>query len=190
MANKARERLIASTIELQRRNGVAGMGINDVVAHSGAARRSIYLHFPDGKDQLVAEATSVAGGFIGHVIDEVASSASPGDALRAFGEMWRAVLVDSDFRAGCPVAAGALAGPASPTAPGAAGRSFNSWIEGIERALTAAGMPKRSAQSLAVVAVSAVEGAILLCISTRSTDPLDTVIAHLAAAVSEHLPTS
>ena len=49
----ARERLIASAIELLRRNGVAGTGLAQLLEHSGTARRSVYVNFPGGKSELV-----------------------------------------------------------------------------------------------------------------------------------------
>src|SRR5258706_426767 len=52
----ARERLIASAIEMLRRHGVAGTGLAELLENSGTARRSVYVNFPGGKSELMAEA--------------------------------------------------------------------------------------------------------------------------------------
>ena len=60
----ARERMITSTALLIREKGARATSIDDVLAHSGAPRGSVYHHFPGGRDQLLREATDFAGGYI------------------------------------------------------------------------------------------------------------------------------
>jgi len=52
-------RLLAAAEELLRQVGMAGTGIKDVVARSGAPIGSVYHHFPGGKAQLVAESLQI-----------------------------------------------------------------------------------------------------------------------------------
>src|SRR3982074_2146243 len=49
---KTRKQLVASTVELLRRQGAYGTGLQDVLTHSGAPRGSLYFHFPGGKEDL------------------------------------------------------------------------------------------------------------------------------------------
>lgn len=182
MASKARERLIASAIDLMRRRGVAGTGVTDLIARSGAARRSIYLHFPGGKDELIAEATGVSGRFIGRGIATHAAE-DPAVTLASFVAMWKSTLIDSDFEAGCPVAAGALAGGHAPSAPAAAAEAFAAWERQFASQLTAWGIAPERAESVAVMAVCAIEGAVILCISGRTLQPLDVVFNHLVELI-------
>jgi AcrR family transcriptional regulator len=48
----ARERILESAYELFSRRGVRGVGIDEVVAHAGVAKATLYAHFPS-KDDLV-----------------------------------------------------------------------------------------------------------------------------------------
>src|SRR5437870_10745317 len=55
----SRERMLAATETLLRERGLAGAGIQQVVARSGAPIGSLYHFFPGGKTQLVAEALAI-----------------------------------------------------------------------------------------------------------------------------------
>jgi AcrR family transcriptional regulator len=48
----ARERLLESAYELFSRRGVRAVGVDEVIAHAGVAKATLYRHFP-GKDDLV-----------------------------------------------------------------------------------------------------------------------------------------
>ena len=54
--NDARERMIDSAQRLLARRGYGAATFSAVLSDSHAPRGSIYHHFPDGKDQLVAAA--------------------------------------------------------------------------------------------------------------------------------------
>jgi AcrR family transcriptional regulator len=51
-APAARERLLESAYELFSRRGIRAVGIDEVIAHAGVAKATLYRHFP-GKDDLV-----------------------------------------------------------------------------------------------------------------------------------------
>src|SRR5213075_2927292 len=55
-SHATRQRLLDATETLLRERGLAGAGIHQVVARSGAPIGSVYHFFPRGKTQLVAEA--------------------------------------------------------------------------------------------------------------------------------------
>jgi AcrR family transcriptional regulator len=169
----ARERLIASAIEMLRRHGVAGSGLAELLEHSGTARRSVYVNFPGGKSELMAEATRTAG----RLVDSTLAGSTPAGDVRAslatFVESWRETLRSSDYTAGCPVVAAALGRTESPAAADAAGDVFTAWQQVIAERLMQEAVASDEAESLATTIVAAVEGAVVLCLATRSTDPLD-----------------
>lgn len=169
----ARERLIDSAIEMLRRHGVAGTGLAELLEHSGTARRSVYVNFPGGKSELMTEATRTAG----RLIDSTLAGATPESDVRAsltaFIESWKETLRSSDYTAGCPVVAAALGRSESPTAADAAGEVFTAWQQVIAQRLRDEAVAPDDADSLATTVVAAVEGAVILCLAARSTDPLD-----------------
>ena len=169
----ARERLIDSAIEMLRRHGVAGTGLAELLEHSGTARRSVYVNFPGGKSELMTEATRTAG----RLIDSTLAGATPGldvrASLAAFVESWKETLRSSDYAAGCPVVAAALGRTESPAAADAAGEVFAAWQHVLAERLRDEGVAIDEAESLATTIVSAVEGAVILCLAARSTNPLE-----------------
>ena len=56
MTRSVRERMVDSAVVLLAKRGFQGASFSEVLAHSKAPRGSIYHHFPDGKEQLIAAA--------------------------------------------------------------------------------------------------------------------------------------
>lgn len=181
-----RERLIKSAIDLVRERGVAGTGITELVEHSNTARRSIYMHFPRGKAELIEESTRAAGEMMGSILGRYTAGDNPAESLRNFIEMWKSTLVDSDFTAGCPIVAAALAGSSAASVPAVAADAFRQWEHLLAQQLQRADVDEGTARSLATMAVCAVEGAVILAISSRSVAPLDQIGTHLAELISLH----
>lgn len=163
-----RERLISSTISLMRERGVAGTGVADLLAHSGAARGSIYQHFPGGKVELVVAATKAAGDYVLRLIERETADRSPAEAVSALVEWWRPALAGSGDGASCPIAAAAVA---DAPARDAAAEVFAAWQAALAGALERAGAA--DAESLAEFTVAALEGAVLQSQAAGSMRPLE-----------------
>lgn len=183
----ARDALIYSTIELMRRHGVAGTGIAAITDHSHVSRRSIYNTFPDGKTALVKEAAQVAGLFIEHEIEKSLELPAPRAALAAFIAQWRKVVTDSDFAAGCPIAAAGLARSSAPEIADTAGEAFARWQAAIADYLRRHGIATSTAQQLSNTVLAAVEGAVIMALAQRSLSPLDDVQDQMEVLLDHHL---
>src|SRR5438309_1487954 len=162
MSAHPRDRMIQSALVLFGENGVEATSFSQVIEHSGAPRGSIYHHFPGGKAQLVEEATRYAGAVVENIFAAAIKSEDPIAGLHAVGDFWRGVLYDSDFAAGCPVLAASLESKGLPGAREAARDAFQRFQDLHAQLLGRAGVPSDRARSLAAIAVSAVEGAIIL----------------------------
>jgi TetR/AcrR family transcriptional repressor of lmrAB and yxaGH operons len=182
-----RQRMVRSAALLIRERGVQATSFSDVLAHSRAPRGSIYHHFPQGKAQLVEEATRWAGRFIADLEARASGEDDPLAGLQAAIDSWREILVDSDFGAGCPIAAVTVEGDDMPRARAAAAEAFQSWVDPYAKSLERHGVARARARSLATLTVSAIEGALLLARAQRSLAPLDRVADELRAAVQEAL---
>ncbi len=113
-------------------------------------------------------------------------AAGPVAGLRAFLALWRGIVVESDFRAGCPVLAVSVEEPPAdeiPPALVAAAEAFEEWEHLLAQALRAHGADSDQAPGLAALIVASVEGAIAMCRAKRSTDPLDQVAQQLEVLI-------
>ncbi|WP_285029012.1 TetR family transcriptional regulator [Mycolicibacterium sp. lyk4-40-TYG-92] len=183
----ARDRLVVTAIDLIRRQGVAGTGLSQLLERSGAARRSLYLNFPGGKAELVADATVTAGKTLADGIDLLFAEQGPVGALRAFVAMWIANLTGSDFEVGCPILAAALGRSEAPAAADAAGGVFLDWESRIAAGLESAGLAPDIAARQATLTVAAIEGAIVMAQATKSELPLRRVEEALVESVEQLL---
>lgn len=167
-----RDKMLISAAQVMRECGAAGVTIDSVLARSGAPRGSVYYHFPNGRNQILAEALRYSGDTITAVIDEAAERGARA-LLREFVTFWEQLLTEGGFNAGCPVAAAALGSAADELElKTAAGNILDRWCAGMTRAFVADGFDEQTAASLAVTSIAAMEGAIMLCRSTGSAVPL------------------
>jgi AcrR family transcriptional regulator len=173
-----RERMVISASLLIRERGAHATAISDVLQHSRAPRGSAYHYFPGGRAQLLCEAVDYAGAHVGAIIAEAGSGLSLLDVLI---DKYRRQLLDSDFRAGCPIVAVSVESGEEqdrertyPVIERAAA-AFDRWTDLIAQRFIADGIPAADATELAVFATAAIEGAIVLARVRRDLTPLDRV---------------
>jgi TetR/AcrR family transcriptional repressor of lmrAB and yxaGH operons len=175
--------MIVSQALLQRERGVAGTALPDVLEHSGAPRGSIYHHFPDGRAQLAQEATTWAADFISRRLEASLAEGDPVAALDLFVSDWLTVLNDTSFGAGCPVVAGAL----DPATRRAAADGFHRWEKLLTESLATSGLQPARAESLAVMFIASIEGAIVLSRAEGTTRPLERTADQLRTLLTKEL---
>lgn len=176
-----RERMITSAALLVRERGARATSIDDVLRHSGAPRGSVYHHFPGGREQLLREATALAGDFVAGRLER-ADAGDPVAAFDAFLARYRADLLENDFRPGCPVLAIAIeSGDGERALQAQAGEVFRDWTTRLAVLFERSGIPAARAESLAVVAISAAEGALALSRAQHDITPLERVRAEIGA---------
>jgi len=167
-----RKKMLVSAAQVMRERGAAGVTIDAVLARSGAPRGSVYYHFPDGRNQILAEALRYSGDSITAIIDDAVGRGAKA-LVREFVEYWERLLADCDFNAGCPVVAAAIGSADDEIELSSdAGAILGRWCGALTRAFVADGFEEGDAASLAVMSIAALEGAIVLCRLTRSADPL------------------
>ena len=177
----SRERIVAGAADLISRRGLNAASIRELAKHAKAPLGSTYHYFPDGKRQVATEAVEWAGGRVAHLLGE-RLEAGPVEGLRAFLDLWRGVVVKSDFRAGCPVLAVAVEEPSGEDRPPelvAAAEAFAAWQGLLADSLRAYGTGSEEAADLAALVVASVEGAVAMCRAARSAEPLDRVARRL-----------
>jgi AcrR family transcriptional regulator len=176
-----RGKMLTGAVELLGERGAAGVTIDAVLLRSKSPRGSVYHHFRGGRAELIEDALTAAGEEISRVVEAAARGESdPAAVVRRFGRFWGSVLRDSDFAAGCPVVSVAIGGaPDDDQLRPTAADIFARWQRALSAPLVAAGVAEDRANRLATMAVSALEGAVVLCRVQGSTEPLEEVLAEL-----------
>jgi TetR/AcrR family transcriptional regulator, lmrAB and yxaGH operons repressor len=180
MPSEARQKMVESAAVLLATRGLDGTAFSDVIARSGAPRGSIYHHFPEGKEQLVEAAIALTGNRAIGVLDSL-RGAAPREVTIAFLDLWRAVLVRSELRAGCAVLAVTVATD-SPDLLDHAAAIFRAWRGKLAELYVEGGVEAGAAARLATTLIAATEGAVVVSRAERSMEPFELVAEAMLAA--------
>jgi TetR/AcrR family transcriptional repressor of lmrAB and yxaGH operons len=159
-----RQAVVRTAATLFRRQGYAATGTNQLVAESRAPKGSLYHYFPGGKEQIAEAAVTHSGSLVRMtLLDLLAVGPTPGEALRAYGELLVGWLERSDFRDGCPITTTLLElAPASEPVTAAGRAAFAGWVATLQQSLVATGAQPDRAARLAGLAVASLEGALVV----------------------------
>ncbi|MDR7667208.1 TetR/AcrR family transcriptional regulator [Methanosarcina sp. Z-7115] len=80
-----REKILTTAAFLFQKNGYHATGLNEIIKESATPKGSLYYHFPDGKEELVAATIKLMGNKIQHNIEEeLAKNSDPVQAIKEF----------------------------------------------------------------------------------------------------------
>jgi TetR/AcrR family transcriptional regulator, lmrAB and yxaGH operons repressor len=177
--------IVRAAAALFRRNGYAATGINEISEVSGAPKGSLYHYFPGGKDQIGEAAVRFAGAGVVATLERFEQEhGSAASMIRAYCKLLAGWMAKSGFRDGCPIATTLLESAPQSADMAAAGReAFAGWCGVIARALVRDGFGKAEAKRLSTLAVSSIEGALILARVESSARPIEEVARALGAAL-------
>ena len=180
----SRDRMLVAAETLLREGGLAGAGIQQVVARSRAPIGSVYHFFPGGKNQLVAEALRIHDEKARALFESMlADTAEPlPDRFRTFARAAAAGFDRAGANKGCAIGSVALDLEAGDERLRKLCQdAFDGWIASIAKALPWADEARR--RSFAEMVVAAFEGAFILSRARRSGKPFIAVGEWLATMV-------
>ncbi len=173
--------MIQGALRLLSRFGLQATSLSEVLALTGAPRGSIYHHFPDGKDELVASAVDLAGDQLLALLDRKAGAPAL-QVAEAFLDIGRAMLTRSTFTEGCAVLA-VTVGTDAPDLIAHVARIFRAWRARLAQLLEQGGLTSADAAALSATLIAGSEGAIVLSRAEQSIEPYDFVARQLLAQV-------
>jgi TetR/AcrR family transcriptional repressor of lmrAB and yxaGH operons len=181
----SRQRMIEAAIELMRGSGLSGAGINEVVRESAAPKGSVYHFFPNGKQQLVAEALDAYSPRVMRFMEQALfSGRTPAAKVRRLLEAFGQRVEDADFRKSCAFGTVCLDLDGEHEALRVVvGAAFDRWVELIARHIDL-GDARRS-RSFAGLVLTAIEGAYIRARAERSSRPFDEAGAWLFEIASQ-----
>ena len=184
--SNAREQILQTTCDLLEKQGYYGTGLNEIVKESRAPKGSLYYYFPEGKEQITAEAVLQSGQRTSERIRAaLPTSSSPSEAIHDFILLIAENVERSGFAAGSPLTAVAMETATRSERINVACREAYGMLEAafLEKLLES-GFPKRKAEELATFIVAAVEGGIILSRVSHTADPLRLVAKQLKPLLS------
>ncbi len=166
--------IISAAARLFRRRGYAGVGMNEIVEASGAPKGSVYHYFPRGKAQIGLAAVELGGRVASKTLNGLlGAQADPAEAARLYGARMADWMNLSGFRDGCPIATIVLEmAPQDGAIAAAAAQAFDDWRLTFANALEGKGLGPERAAGLALLAVTSIEGALILARAKASTEPI------------------
>jgi TetR/AcrR family transcriptional repressor of lmrAB and yxaGH operons len=184
---RTRQRMMATTAALMRRQGYHATGLNQIVARSRAPKGSLYFHFPGGKDELaIAALDHAASAWQARLLEAFHGGADLAQTIARVCEALAAELVSSRFANGCPLATVTLEiASENPAVRQLAEQHFRGWEAMIAGRLTAAGIASSRAEELATLVLSSIEGALILARAYADPAPVLRIGAELARLVPQ-----
>lgn len=181
MVSDTRRKMVVGAAQLLAERGLQDTSFSQVLERTGAPRGSIYHHFPEGKDELVAAAIDLAGAHATQLIERMEGS-SAGQITRSFIGMWREVLTRSNLQSGCSVVAVTVATDSAELLAHAAA-VFRTWRRRLAELLQVGGLVLPTAERFAATLIAAMEGAVVLSRAEQTMDPFELVAEQLTAQV-------
>jgi AcrR family transcriptional regulator len=175
--------MVRSAATLIRERGIHGVGLREIVVHSGGPRGSLGRYFPGGKTQLMTEALDLAAAELSDELDEALAKAETfPEAIAAIVAPWHRLLIDHDFALGCPFAATIVDSAAdNDELRRHAHDLLAQWQASVAEVYVEYGELPSVADAQSTVLLSALEGALILARARRSTEPLETVERYFAS---------
>lgn len=185
-APKHKDAIVEAALRLFRRNGYAATGMNDIVEASGAPKGSVYHYFPDGKSSIAAAAVELAGKRAVATLSDLAErNDGAGALLQAYAKQLGAWLAKSGFRDGCPITTVVLElSPQDRAVTAAARDAFTARNRTLAEALVRDGWREADARDIALLSITALQGALVQARLERSTAPLKAVADRLSDLAS------
>jgi AcrR family transcriptional regulator len=173
--------MLARLTDLFREKGFDGAALSDISESTGLGKSSLYHHFPNGKEEMALQVLAHLEDQLERALFEPMRSAEPPkqklnrmlDTIDTFYDSGKkACLLE---RLCASVDATRFRRPLS--------RAFKTWIHAVEALGVESGLPRTVARARAEDLVVRIEGALVVCAGTGSTDVFARAIRELRQSV-------
>lgn len=182
----ARDQILLTTSTLLEKQGFHGTGLNEIIRESGSPKGSLYYYFPDGKEQIAAEAILQSGKLTAERIQTgLAGKRTPAKAIHDFVLKIAENVERSGYGAGGPLTAVAMETATQSEKINSACREAYGMIESAFKAkLLESKLPSSKAGEMARFITAAIEGGIILSRTYHTSDPLRLVAKQLKSLLA------
>lgn len=175
-----RERLLAVAMRLFWEKGFQSTSVADILRDSGTNSGSLYYFFPTKQDLLIGVLEQYRDGIEPMLLMPAWEGvADPIERVFALLGGYRQLLLDSDFRLGCPIGNIALeiAEP-DPVLRQRLVENFEAWTDAVAACLAESGAlgDEADVRRFARFALTTMEGGVMLARAYRDTAPFDDAV--------------
>ena len=174
MADSAtRDRILEAAAELYRRQGMPATGIKQISAAAEAPYGSIYHHFPGGKEAISVEVIRREGLRYGAFVGAQLETTDPLTGIPTLFENAGKLLESQDYSEACSIETIALeVASTNERLRLESAEVFESWLTGLATWLGQLEITEPERRRLALITLTALEGAFVLCRTLRSIEPI------------------
>ncbi|MGK2867616.1 MAG: TetR/AcrR family transcriptional regulator [Mycobacterium sp.] len=168
-----RDRILAATAELYRRQGMAATGLKQISAAAKAPFGSIYHHFPGGKESITAEVIRSEGVRYGAFVAVQLADTDPATGVPQMFANAGELMRSQDYSEACSIETIALeVASTNELLRQESATVFEGWLAGIAAWFGQLDITDEQSRRLAVITLTALEGAFVLCRTLRSVEPI------------------
>lgn len=186
-----RDRILEATAELYRRQGMSATGLKQISSAAKAPFGSIYHHFPGGKEAITVEVIRCEGVRYGAFVDAQLAHTDPATGIPQMFEAAGTLMESQDYSEACSIETIALeVASTNETLRVEAATVFEAWLAGLAEWFGHLDITEEQCRRLALITLTGLEGAFVLCRTLRSTEPIVAAGRGVQAAVAEVLGTA
>jgi len=183
-----RERILQATAELYRRQGMSATGLKQISGAAKAPFGSIYHHFPGGKEAISVEVIRSEGIRYGEFVGAQLADTNPATGIPQLFESAGRLLQSQDYSEACSIETIALeVASTNEVLRQESATVFENWLTGLARWFGQLDVDEATNRRLAVITLTALEGAFVLCRTLRSVEPIIAAGQGVQAAVTATL---
>ncbi|ABK72643.1 TetR/AcrR family transcriptional regulator [Mycolicibacterium smegmatis] len=183
-----RERILQATAELYRRQGMSATGLKQISGAAKAPFGSIYHHFPGGKEAISVEVIRSEGIRYGEFVGAQLADTDPATGIPQLFESAGRLLQSQDYSEACSIETIALeVASTNEVLRQESATVFENWLTGLARWFGQLDVDEATSRRLAVITLTALEGAFVLCRTLRSVEPIIAAGQGVQAAVTATL---
>ncbi|BBY44851.1 TetR/AcrR family transcriptional regulator [Mycolicibacterium celeriflavum] len=183
-----RDRILEATAELYRRQGMSATGLKQISSAARAPFGSIYHHFPGGKESITVEVIRCEGIRYGEFVGGQLAHTDPATGIPELFENAGRLMESQDYSEACSIETTALeVASTNERLRLEAAEVFEGWLTGLSQWFGQLDINADQSRRLAVMTLTALEGAFVLCRTLRSIEPIVVAGQGVQAAVSAML---
>ncbi|OBG23891.1 TetR family transcriptional regulator [Mycolicibacterium celeriflavum] len=183
-----RDRILEATAELYRRQGMSATGLKQISSAARAPFGSIYHHFPGGKESISAEVIRCEGIRYGEFVGGQLAHTDPATGIPELFENAGRLMESQEYSEACSIETIALeVASTNERLRLEAAEVFEGWLTGLSQWFGQLDINADQSRRLAVITLTALEGAFVLCRTLRSVEPIVVAGQGVQAAVSAML---